>query len=165
MELKENFYKISKKATFLVIILLLILCIILGIQSLQHFGKDDNKNETTNITYTDKDVKDGTVIYLSNWHRSTVDPYDTTSKYDQNLYNLDVYVQSLITTTACVTVELYNDEVKALSESLEFDLLKGARVVKSTVKFDPNDLIYNGENFEDANLSWKLGKISAGKCK
>lgn len=163
-EVKEEYWRINKKAGILIIILILASCVILGVQALLFFEKDETKNEIK--TYTDKEIKDATVIEFSDYHKTTNNNYDRNSGYDSTgLYNLEVYVTSDITTTACLEIGQYNDSVLVRNEKITFGLLKDATVVKSSIRINPKSLLYNNEHYEEANLSWGVVKITSGECK
>lgn len=165
MKAKENSYyiKVNKKVLFLLIGLLFTSCIILAVQALPFFEKEDK--EPKPVTYTNMEVRAATIVNLSNFRRSTLDEYDQTSRYDQNFYSLDVYVTSVITTPACVTLNLYSDGEEAMTFSLNFDLYKNATVVKSIPRFEPNSYLYNDKEYKDTKLSWGVDRIESGECK
>lgn len=145
------------------IILLLIIWVI-TIGATIFFTKYIENRQNKPVTYTDKEVKDNTFIYLSDYHKSYFNYWDSSSGFDQGFYNLEVYVESDITATACVTIDQYNDDVMVHEERLSFNLLEGATVVRSSLKLEPAILVYNGETFEEANLTWEVTDIISGEC-
>lgn len=153
--------QLAKNQKTIILLIILLITISATVLITKYLEKDPQKK----IEYTDKEVKDNTFVYLSKYHRSFINYWDETSGYDQNFYNLEVYVESEITTTACITIAGYNDDIESYQQKLSFNLFKGETVVKSTTKFAPDDLLYNGETFEKANLSWKVTEITSGECK